>query len=328
MPGGITRLGRLCSLVLVGRQSRRRTTPTKNLRGLACDLGRAKANGVNPYRKSRSGAPSRQIDVVLTCLPDNSCNQAGACRNEKHYAGTPPVRSRGEAWRSGNPGLPYTCPSNRCFSSIFCTLKALGRWAIGDGDRRRKALEVTSHKPALRRSRLRWSFSTHLRQEWGPAASLMTEQPFLGTALLPPWGEEFKKGNLKKACLLHPLSAYRSCLGILKCGRTSEPKRKFSKARRNMTFGAWNVRTLMDIKKSKRSERMTAIVGHELARYKIDIAALSETRLAETGDLTEVGAGYTFFWSGKAKDEPREALQSATRLCPSLKCSQRESARG
>ena len=74
-----------------------------------------------------------------------------------------------------------------------------------------------------------------------------------------------------------------------------------------MIFSAWNVRTLMDTQKSKRSECMTAIVGHELARYKIDIAALSETRLAETGDLTEVGAGYTFFWSGKAKNEPREA---------------------
>ena len=141
----------------------------------------------------------------------------------------------------------------------------------------------------------------------GPVASLMTEQPLLGIALLPPFGEGSRKGDLKKACLSHPLSAYRSCLGILKCGRTSESKRKYGKARRSMTFGAWNIRTLMDTQKSKRSERMTAIVGHELARYKIDIAALSETRLAETGDLTEVGAGYTFFWSGKANDEPREA---------------------
>ena len=74
-----------------------------------------------------------------------------------------------------------------------------------------------------------------------------------------------------------------------------------------MQFGAWNVRTLMDTKNSNRPERMTAIVGHELSRYNIDIAALSETRLADTGDLTEVGAGYTFFWSGKAKDEPRES---------------------
>ena len=73
-----------------------------------------------------------------------------------------------------------------------------------------------------------------------------------------------------------------------------------------MNFAAWNVRTLMDTRNTNRPERMTAIVGYELARYNIDVAALSETRLAETGDLTEVGAGYTF-WSGKAKEEPREA---------------------
>ena len=51
---------------------------------------------------------------------------------------------------------------------------------------------------------------------------------------------------------------------------------------------------MMDTKNSKIPERMTAIVGHELSRYNIDIAALSETRLAETGDLTDVGAVYTF----------------------------------
>ena len=49
-----------------------------------------------------------------------------------------------------------------------------------------------------------------------------------------------------------------------------------------------------DTKNSKRPERMTAIVGHEQSQYNIDIVALSDTRLAETGDLTEVGAGYTF----------------------------------
>ena len=63
----------------------------------------------------------------------------------------------------------------------------------------------------------------------------------------------------------------------------------------------------MDTRYTNRPERMTAIVAYELARYNIDVAALSETRLAETGDLTEVGAGYTFFWSGKGKEEPREA---------------------
>ena len=44
-------------------------------------------------------------------------------------------------------------------------------------------------------------------------------------------------------------------------------------------------------------------------RYKVEIAALSEIRLAEEGLLKEVGAGYTFFcfWSGRKKEERREA---------------------
>ena len=39
----------------------------------------------------------------------------------------------------------------------------------------------------------------------------------------------------------------------------------------------------------------------------MDIAALSETRLAEEGQLKEAGAGYTFFWSGRAIEDRREA---------------------
>ena len=64
------------------------------------------------------------------------------------------------------------------------------------------------------------------------------------------------------------------------------------------------MRTCMD---SNRPERMTAIIAHELLRYNINIAALSETRFAGTGDQVEISAGYTFFWSGKAADEPSEA---------------------
>ena len=96
-----------------------------------------------------------------------------------------------------------------------------------------------------------------------------------------------------------------------------------------MQFGAWNVRTLMDTIYSNRAERMTAIVAHELSRYNIDIAALSETRLAGTGDLAEVGAGYTFFWSGKASDEPSEAGVSFAQFSsPSLKPFQNGSTTG
>ena len=53
--------------------------------------------------------------------------------------------------------------------------------------------------------------------------------------------------------------------------------------------------------------RRTALVGRELGRYGIQIAALSETRLADVGEIKEVGAGYTFFWSGRKSEERREA---------------------
>ena len=73
-----------------------------------------------------------------------------------------------------------------------------------------------------------------------------------------------------------------------------------------LTIAAWNVRTLMDSSHSGRPQRKTALVGRELDRYKAETAALSETRLAEEGLLKEVGAGYTFFWSGRKKKERRE----------------------
>nr|VZI33610.1 unnamed protein product [Spirometra erinaceieuropaei] len=64
---------------------------------------------------------------------------------------------------------------------------------------------------------------------------------------------------------------------------------------------------LPDNPRSNRPERRTALVARELARYKVDIAALSETRFSEQGQLEEVGAGYTFFWSGRPRAERRDA---------------------
>ncbi len=62
---------------------------------------------------------------------------------------------------------------------------------------------------------------------------------------------------------------------------------------------SWNVRTLLDLAETPdRPHRRTALVALELARYNIDIAALSETRLHGEDSLTEAGAGYTFFWKG------------------------------
>nr|VZI01074.1 unnamed protein product [Spirometra erinaceieuropaei] len=62
-----------------------------------------------------------------------------------------------------------------------------------------------------------------------------------------------------------------------------------------------------DYARSNRPERRTALVERELARYKVDIAALSETRFSEQGQLEEVGAGYNFFWSGRPRPERRGA---------------------
>ena len=49
--------------------------------------------------------------------------------------------------------------------------------------------------------------------------------------------------------------------------------------------------------------RKTAIIDHELSKLNIDIAALQETRLASDGTIKE--KEYTFYWQGKAPDDPR-----------------------
>ena len=56
-----------------------------------------------------------------------------------------------------------------------------------------------------------------------------------------------------------------------------------------------------------RPQRRTTLVGRELDRNRVKIAALNETRRAEEGLLKEAGVGYTFFWSGRKKEEGREA---------------------
>ena len=63
----------------------------------------------------------------------------------------------------------------------------------------------------------------------------------------------------------------------------------------------------MDSAGSNRPQRRTALVGRELGRYGIQIAALSETRYADVWEIKEVGAVYTFFWSKRKSEEKREA---------------------
>ncbi|XP_076031906.1 uncharacterized protein LOC143019809 [Oratosquilla oratoria] len=74
---------------------------------------------------------------------------------------------------------------------------------------------------------------------------------------------------------------------------------------KTLKIASWNVRTLLDSNPDL-PKRRTALVAAELARYKIDIAALSETRLPDSGSLTETGEGYTFFWQGAPLDQPRQ----------------------
>ena len=60
-----------------------------------------------------------------------------------------------------------------------------------------------------------------------------------------------------------------------------------------------NVRTQQDTGLGAR--RRTALIACELARYNIDIAALSEARLPDEGSLVDMLTCYTFFWSGLPK---------------------------
>ena len=105
---------------------------------------------------------------------------------------------------------------------------------------------------------------------------------------------------------LMPLYLLVSCLWLTAVlySRNNTNKR-FYKNKFPLQLCCWNVRTLLD--RDDRPERRTALVTNELARYGIDIAALSETRFAGEDQLTETESGYTLFWSGKPETEKREA---------------------
>ncbi|BHF69556.1 hypothetical protein SprV_0301260200 [Sparganum proliferum] len=119
--------------------------------------------------------------------------------------------------------------------------------------------------------------------------------------------------------LPHPTSSsstsvYSSAYSSPSAPSSSPPSRRLTRRRLRqtgwvilLTLAAWNVRSLLENPRSNRPERRTALVAHELARYKVDIAALSETRFSEQSQLVDVGAGYTFFWSSHPIAERRDA---------------------
>ena len=110
-------------------------------------------------------------------------------------------------------------------------------------------------------------------------------------------GQRVRKGTLNIACPSHPVGLPR-LTDHPSCGRVTKKQRK------KLLVRAWNVRTLLDRDNIARPERKTALIAKELARYRIDTAALSETRLADEGILKEDGGGYTF-WRGKPEAEDR-----------------------
>ena len=75
-----------------------------------------------------------------------------------------------------------------------------------------------------------------------------------------------------------------------------------------LRLASWNVRTmrpgLTEDLQTVDDARKTAVIDCELHRLNIDIAALQETRLPDSGSLKE--ERYTFFWQGKSAEEIRE----------------------
>ena len=115
-------------------------------------------------------------------------------------------------------------------------------------------------------------------------------------------GERARKGAPNIAHFTLPWLACRGQRGPHSRGRKTKKAKKMQ-----LKVATWNIRTLLDRNDSDRPQRRTALIASELARYNVDIVALSETRLAGEGELCERGQGYTFFWSGREPEERREA---------------------
>ena len=72
-----------------------------------------------------------------------------------------------------------------------------------------------------------------------------------------------------------------------------------------LKLGTWNVRTMKpgfsDDLQEINDARKAAVIDRELSRLQMDIVALQETRLPETGSVWE--RDFTLFWQGKPSDE-------------------------
>ena len=105
----------------------------------------------------------------------------------------------------GNSQLPYQSPRNfQCNSASSTTHKSWGDGRVATVAGIRWCWEPLVTDLHLGGQDWIQSSSCSLRQGQSSAAVPATEQPSLGTALLPPSGEGPRKGGLKKACLTTP----------------------------------------------------------------------------------------------------------------------------
>ena len=74
---------------------------------------------------------------------------------------------------------------------------------------------------------------------------------------------------------------------------------KTEKTRAHLKLGSWNFWILVDSCQRDRPGQRSANIAQELDRIRIDVDALSETRLADKGQIFEIRFDYTFFWRGK-----------------------------
>ena len=89
---------------------------------------------------------------------------------------------------------------------------------------------------------------------------------------------------------------------------TNSDKKKAKQQSAEHRIETWNIRTmrkgLTDDLDNIQDFWKTTIIDMELKKLNVDIVALQETRLPETGSLKE--ENYTFFWHGKGLDETHE----------------------
>ena len=91
-------------------------------------------------------------------------------------------------------------------------------------------------------------------------------------------------------------------------------QQKTQQKRPALKLGSWNVRTMLTGLSENLQDisdtRKTAVINNELKRLTVDIAAIQETRLADSGMLKE--KDFTYYWQGKTSDERSGAW---SRLC-------------